>query len=164
MSNFCPEWIFGVSAAYCAHGFLSSENSLNSVARKYADGLSENYNEIKFEELAETAEAMLQFLSEIEAGEEAVNYIDDYIYKRIHFLNNGNERKLSGMFASPLNPEKIQDYSVKASSKVFRATIFGIRNNTMPPAPPGWTISDVDEGLGWFKELIEKPVDLLDNF
>lgn len=164
MSNFCPEWIFGCSSAYCAHGFLSSENSLNAIARKFSIGLNQNYTEIKFEELSDTAEQMLQFLSEINVGEEAVDYLNHYIFKRIHFQNNGSERKLSGMFASPLNPEKLIDYGVKKSLKVFRATIFGIRNNVMEKSPPGWSISDVDEGIKWFKDLVEKPVDLLDNF
>ena len=164
MSNFCPEYLFGCSSAYCAHGFLSSENSLNSISRKYAIGLSELFNEIKYEELSETAEAMLQFLSEINVGEDAVEYLIHYIYKRIHFLNNGSDRKLSGMFASPLNPEKTKDYSVEKTTKVFRATIFGIRNDTMQKAPPGWNITDVDDGVKWFKDLVEKPVNLLDNF
>lgn len=164
MSNFCPEWIYGCSCAYTAHGFLSSENSLNSIARKFSKGLSENYNEIKFEEISETAEGMLQFLSEIEVGDEAVDYLNHYIYKRIHYLNSGSERKISGMFASPLSPEKKRDYSVDQTVKVFRATIFGIRNDTMPKAPPGWVIADVEDGLEWFKNLVEQPVDILDNF
>ena len=63
------------------------------------------------------AEGILQFLSEIEAGEEAVTYIDQYIYKRIYFQNNGSERKLSGLFASPANAEKKKDYNVNNVSK-----------------------------------------------
>ena len=85
---YCPEWLFGCSAAYTAKGFLSSESSLNGIARKFSKGLSEKYKEINFEELSETAEGILQFLSEIEAGEEAVNYIDQYIFKRIYYLNS----------------------------------------------------------------------------
>ncbi len=163
MSQFCPEWIFGCSSAFCARGFLSTENSLNSIARKFATGLNQHYNEIKFEEISETAEGILQFLSEIEAGEDAVEYLDNYIYKRIHFLNNGFERKLSGMFSSALDPVKSKEYSVANTVKVFRVTTFGIRNNTMPKAPPGWSISDVED-LDWLMELIQKPVDILDNF
>ena len=48
--------------------------------------------------------------------------------------------------------------------KVFRVTTFAIRNNTMPKAPAGWSISDVGDDLGWLKELIEKPADILDSF
>ena len=160
---YCPEWIFGCSAALTAKGFLSSENSLNALARKYATGLSEKYSPIKFEEVSETAEGILQFLAEIEVGDEAVEYIDNYVYKRIKYLNNGAERKLSGMFNSAFNPEKEKDYSVENSIKVFRATIYGIRNNTMPKAPPGWNVLEEEE-LDWYKELIEKPIDILDNF
>ena len=53
MSNFCPEWIFGVCSAATAKDFLSSENSLNSISRKFASGLSEKYTEIKFEQISD---------------------------------------------------------------------------------------------------------------
>ena len=55
---------------------------------------------------------ILQFLSEINAGEEAVNYIQDYIHYRVKYESSGSERKLSGMFSSAFDPEKIKDYNV----------------------------------------------------
>ena len=163
MSNFCPEWIFGVCSALTAKEFLASENSLNSVARKYASGLSEKYNEIKFEELSECAEQILQFLSEIEANDEATNYIDRYNFRRVCFKANGAERKISGVFSSALDPIKQKEYQIKNVTKIFRATIFGLRNHTVEDMPPGWDILEVDE-LDWFGELIKKPTDILDNF
>ena len=163
MSDFCPEWIFGVCCGLTAKEFLSSENSLNSVARKYASGLSEKYNEIKFEEISECAEQILQFLSEIEANDEATNYIDRYIYRRVCFKANGAERKLSGVFSSALDPIKQKEYQIKNVTKIFRATIFGLRNNTIEDMQPGWEITDIEE-LDWFGELIKKPTDILDNF
>ena len=33
----------------------------------------------------------------------------------------------------------------------------------MPKAPPGWNVLEEEE-LDWYKELIEKPIDILDNF
>ena len=80
LSKFCPEWIFGVFAAQTSKEFLSSNNSIAAVARKYSNALSERYNEVKFEEIMDVAEKILQFLSEINAGEEAVTYINDYIH------------------------------------------------------------------------------------
>ena len=62
MSNFCPEWLYGVACGLTAKDFLSTENSLNSISRKYASGLSEHFTEIKFEEITECAEQILQFL------------------------------------------------------------------------------------------------------
>ena len=144
MSQFCPEWIFGVCSAATAKEFLSSENSLNSISRKFSEVLSEKYNEIKFEEITACAEEILQFLSDLDANEEAVNYIDSYIYRRICFKSTGAERKMSGMFSSELDPVKTNDYSVKNVTKVFRATIFAIRNQTVIDKPPGWTYEDVE--------------------
>ena len=82
MTTFCPEWVFGCCASYCARGFLSTENSLNSISRKFANGLSEHYKEIKFEEITETAEGILQFLSDINAGEELTANYNLYSYPK----------------------------------------------------------------------------------
>jgi len=163
MTQFCPEWIFGVCSASTAKEFLSSENSLNSISRKFAEGLTEKFNEIKYEEITACAEEILQFLSDLEANENAVDYIDSYIYRRICFKSSGAERKISGMFSSELDPVKTYDYSVKNVVKVFRATIFAIRNNTVSDKPPGWDYESV-ENLDWLKDLLNKPTDILDNF
>ena len=163
MSNFCPEWIFATCCSLTAKEFLSSENSLNSISRKYSEGLSEKFADIKFEEITSCAEEMLQFLSDLEANEDAVNYFDRYIYRRMCFKSSGAERKISGMFSSELDPVKTNDYSVKNVVKVFRATIFALRNNTVTDMPPGWTYEDV-EGLDWLKDLLNKPTNILDNF
>ena len=163
MTQFCPEWIFGVCSASTAKEFLSSENSLNSISRKFSNVLSEKFNEIKYEEITACAEEILQFLSDLEANEEAVNYIDSYIYRRMCFKSSGAERKISGMFSSELDPVKTNEYSGKNVAKIFRATIFAIRNHTLEDMPPGWTYEDV-EGLDWFKDLLNKPTNILDNF
>jgi hypothetical protein len=163
MTKYCPEWIFGICSAATAKEFLSSENSLNSISRKFSEGLSEKFKEIKFEEITACAEEILQFLSDLEANEDAVNYIDSYIYRRMCFKSSGAERKISGMFSSELDPVKTNDYAGKNVAKIFRATIFAIRNHTLEDMPPGWTYEDV-EGLDWFKDLLNKPTNILDNF
>ena len=71
MSKYCPEWIFGIFSAQTSREFLSSNNSIAGISRKYASAISERYNEVKFEEILDVAEKILQFLSEINAGEEA---------------------------------------------------------------------------------------------
>ncbi len=163
MTQFCPEWIVGICCASTAKEFLSSENSLNSISRKFSKGLSEKYNEIYFEEISACAEEILQFLSEIEANDEAVKYLDSYIYRRMCFKSSGTERKISGMFSSELDPIKTNDYSVKNVTKIFRATIFAIRNDTVTDMPPGWTYENVED-LGWLKDLLDSPTNILDNF
>ena len=159
MSKFCPEWIFGIFAAQTSKEFLSSNNSIAAVSRKYSNAISERYNEVKFEEVMDLAEKILQFLSDINAGEEAVTYIDDYIHYRVNFEASGSERKLSGMFSSAFNPEKIKDYNSDKSFKIFKATVFSIRNEALPKATPGWLITDVED-IDWIGEVFNEEPEL----
>ena len=159
MSKFCPEWIFGIFAAQTSKEFLSTNNSIAAVSRKYSNSISERYNEVKFEEIMDLAEKILQFLSDINAGEEAVTYIDDYIHYRVNFEASGSERKLSGMFSSAFDPEKIKDYSSDKSFKIFKATVFSIRNEALPKATPGWLITDVED-IDWIGEVFNEEPEL----
>ncbi|MFL2818525.1 MAG: hypothetical protein ACJ0BR_02580 [Candidatus Puniceispirillales bacterium] len=159
MSKFCPEWIFGIFAAQTSKEFLSTNNSIAAVSRKYSNAISERYNEVKFEEVMDLSEKILQFLSDINAGEEAVTYIDDYIHYRVNFEASGSERKLSGMFSSAFDPEKIKDYNSDKSFKIFKATVFSIRNEALPKATPGWLITDVED-IDWIGEVFNEEPEL----
>ena len=159
MSKFCPEWIFGIFAAQTSKEFLSTNNSIAAVSRKYSNAISEKYNEVKFEEVMDLSEKILQFLSDINAGEEAVTYIDDYIHYRVNFEASGSERKLSGMFSSAFDPEKIKDYNSDKSFKIFKATVFSIRNEALPKATPGWLITDVED-IDWIGEVFNEEPEL----
>ena len=159
MSRFCPEWIFGICSAQTSKEFLSTNNSIAAVSRKYSNAISERYNEVKFEEIMVLAEKILQFLSDINAGEDAVMYIDDYIHYRVKFEASGSERKLSGMFSSAFNPEKIKDYNSDKSFKVFKATVFSIRNDALPKASPGWVITDVED-IDWIGDVFNQEAEL----
>ena len=85
MSKFCPEWIYSTFAAQTSKEFISSNSSIAAISRKYSTAISERFNEVKFEEIMVLAENILQFLSEINAGEDAVNYINDYIHYRVKY-------------------------------------------------------------------------------
>ena len=159
VSNFCPEWVFAVCAAQTAKDFLSTNDSIMSISKKFGSGLSEKYNEIKFEELLDVGEKILQFLSEIGAGEDAIIYLNDFIHYRTNFKSNGAERKLSGMFSSGFDGQKTKEYSSEQSVKVFKATIFSLRNNSIPKSTPGWVITDVED-IDWLGELFTREVEL----
>ena len=159
MSKFCPEWIFSIFASQTSKEFLSSSNSIAGISRKYSTAISERYDEVKFEEVMDLAEKILQFLSDINAGEEAVNYIHDYIHYRVNFEASGSERKLSGMFSSAFDPEKTKDYASDKCFKIFKATVFSIRNDALPKATPGWVITDVED-IGWIGEVFNQETDL----
>jgi hypothetical protein len=109
--------------------------------------------------LLDVGEKILQFLSEIGAGEDAIIYLNDFIHYRTNFKSNGAERKLSGMFSSGFDSQKTKEYSSEQSVKVFKATIFRLRNNTIPKSTPGWVITDVED-IDWLGELFTREVEL----
>ena len=98
-------------------------------------------------------------MSEINAGEDAVNYINDYIHYRVNFESSGSPRKLSGMFSSAFNPQKVKDYDSEKCFKIFKATVFSIKNDALPKATPGWQINDVED-IDWIGEVFNQEPDL----
>ena len=63
------------------------------------------------------------------------------------------------MFSSAFDGSKTKEYDTKESFKIFKATIFSIRNEAFPKATPGWLITDV-ENIDWLGELFNKETDL----
>ena len=118
--------------------------------------LKNRSREVKVMDLAEK---ILQFLSEINAGEDAVNYINDYIHYRVKYESGGSERKLSGMFSSAFNPTKVKEYGSDKCFKIFKATVFSIRNEALPKAEPGWLITDVED-IDWIGEVVSQETEL----
>lgn len=159
---FCPSWIFDISAARVALEFLSAEIPLESVAAKYANGLSEKYSAVTTEELTESAQLILEFLSEVEAGESAVPFINEFCYFRLYFVKVGIPRKMKSMFGSIEDPAKQKEYSGELMIKAFRTHTFNVRGNPEIAAPAGWKLED-DQNLAEFGELVRKQSSLLDS-
>ena len=155
MSNFCPEWIFSICSAKSASDFLSFNLPLMSIGKKFSNKLSEHYDPIKFEEIVDSAEKILHFLSEINASEEAVTLMNDFIYVKSNLNVNGSSRKIKSIFSSEFNGTKNQEYGGDKTIKIFKANIFSIRNNVLPNAPPGWTITDTPD-IDWLGNVSEE--------
>ena len=157
----CPGFIYDMAVARSAAEFLSAELALETYAKKYAEGLSALYSEIAVISITEPAESMLQFLSEIEAGELAVELLNDYVHFRLFFEGVGKPRKMKPMFGSLEDPAKTVEISSMEAAKGFRAYVFAQRSNTVPKAPAGWLLEE-DEHLPKFNELVKQTVSVLD--
>lgn len=157
----CPRFIYEMAVARTAAEYLGSELALETYAKKYADGLTTLYSEIALVSITEPAESMLQFLSEIDAGELAVELLNDYVYFRLFFEGVGKPRKMKPMFGSLEDPVKPVEISSMEAAKGFRAFVFALRSNTAPKAPAGWLLED-DVHLPKFNELVKKNVSVLD--
>ena len=162
MSNFCPEWVFSICSANTAVEFLSQATFLESCAKKYSTGLSIQYSTVEPELMALSAQELLLFLSEIDAGETAVPLLNDFIFNRLKFEATRKPRKIRGIFGSAFDATKTQEYSSEKCTKLFKAMIFGLRSKANPSAPSGWNITQ-EENLEWFGELLAQKTSVLDS-
>ena len=162
MAKFCPEWVFSASVAGVAGGFLSGNAPLTVFANQFSNGINEHYTEIKPEIFEESATKILEFLSEIEAGETAIEYISSYIFKRVKFHANNKPRKLQGIFVDEFAPMKTRDYSAEKAVILFKAFVFSSRSGLNTDIPAGWQIEE-EEGIGWFGDLMKAEPSIFDS-
>jgi hypothetical protein len=144
---FCPDWVYDIAVARTAHEFLANDLPLPAISGKYAEGLSEQYAAIEKDELVDSAESILHFLAEVSAGEEAVTFLNGFVYFRYNFEAVNKSRKLKPMFGAADDPAKNKNYSGDAAVKHFKAYVFGLRSNSAPVAPAGWNLEIEDNTL-----------------
>jgi len=159
---FVPSWVFQVAVMRTASEFLSSELGIDAFGKKYSDGIAKIYSQqIPIEAFTETAQSILEFLAEIEAGDQAVELLTDFTYFRLYNEGVGRPRKMKSMFGSIEDPVKASEFDTTEAVKAFRAYVFGLRSNTVPQAPEGWRLEN-DEHIEALKPLLEESVSLLD--
>ena len=157
----CPSWIFDASVAATAHEFLSGELPLSAYAEKYAEGIASHYLKIDVTEYAKGAELLLEFLSEIDVGEDAALILGDYCYFKIHFEKHNVPRKMNPMFGSVEDGVKKPEASIEQNLKGFRAYTFMWRAKTEEKAPVGWTLSG-DSDVPKLSEIASVQKSMLD--
>ena len=158
---YCPAWMYDIASARVAFEFLHSEMPLESFAAKYSQGFSVNYSDVPEESLLGAAQGMLEFLAEIEAGENAALMLSNFTYYRLYFSGVAMPRKMKPMFGSIEDAQKQKEYSEQLAIKAFRAYIFRLRSNPEDAAPSGWKLED-DEHIVAFGDLVRKQVSILD--
>lgn len=156
-----PDFIFDISVARCAGEYLSSELTLDIFAEKYSQGLSELFEDVDKVSIQEPAEQILLFMSEIDAGDEAVNLINDFVHFRLFYEGVGRPRKMRPLFGALDDGVKARTWSAEAAVKSFRAFSFGLRAKTAPAAPAGWRLED-DGHLPRFNQLVLKQMSVID--
>ena len=159
-----PHWIFEICVSRTASEYLSSELGIEAFSKKYSTGLKKLYNEdIPLKVFENCAQGIVEFLGEIDAGEQAVNLLNDFTYFRLYNEAINKPRKMKSMFGSILDPVKVTEHNAEMMLKSFRAYIFGLRSDAVPKAPPGWVLEN-DEHIVKLKLLFEEKVSVLDIF
>ena len=148
--------------AQTAMEYLSGSSPIDSIARKYARGLSSEYNDVHSGYISSIAESKLRTLSEIEAAENATLILNAYIFRRFKYHRDNKPRRISGMFKSEFSGVKTPLPEEKEMVKMFKAFIFSIRSNVYNYAPTSWTIMAEPEA-SWLGELVAEPASIFDG-
>ena len=136
----CPGWIYEICVARTASEFLRSELGITAFSSKYSSGLAEFYDKIEAILFQEPAEEILKFLSEIQAGEDAAEYLEHFTYFKLNFENANTKRKLNPMFGSIEDPAKNPEIDQLKVIKNFKAFVFSLRSSYIDETPPGWRL------------------------
>ena len=143
---FCPNWLFETSVGLTIYDYITKEYSLEMVAKKFAEGLSKNYQEIPYEEISSPAEECVRFMAELSQSEfeahERANHFTHYILK---FDGLKGPRKMKGLFGSAFDGTKEKKYNEVKIVKDFKAFTFALRSKTVPMAPSGWSLKNEKE-------------------
>ena len=160
MANNCPDWIFDISCARASILFLSQSHPLLSSGKHFCQLLNADYDNLDPNIVSDLAEQMIRFLNEVDAGEEAVPFLDGFIYFRLNYESTTKPRNLKPMFGNP------EAGVVKASHidvlKRFKAYVFGLRSNNSPIPPPGWNMARDSENLKNVNALVTTIINPLD--
>lgn len=159
---FCPNWIFDICVARTGKEFLEAELSLEGVAKKYANFISEHYNEIQPATIQQTVEGLLVFLAEMNANEMATELLNDFCHFRLYYEKIGAPRKMKPIFGSLEDPAKTNELGGEATIKSFKAFVFALRSNTSLKALVGWRLED-DAHVPLLAEVAGKQVSILDS-
>lgn len=165
MSNkdlFCPNWLYEVSVAITVHDYLTKDYSIEMIAKKFSEGLSEEYKDIPVEEISKPAETCIRFMAEIQGAEfEAHERANHFIHYRLKFNGIKGPRKLKTLLGSAFDGDKQKKYNEENMVKDFKAYCFALRSGTVPKASSGWSIKN-EEDLGFYKDIIGKDFSLDD--
>lgn len=154
-----PDWVFGASCAVIAKRYVMGMLPVDAYTNSFAQTLSRYYGDASSDRLMAGVEGILRFLMEIEDAD--IEFLcDSFIYNRTCFDENGNPRKIKGLFRSALAPAK-QRTGVEATIKAFRAFVFRLRANPDLRVPPGWDIDTVAD-IDWLGEMFKQKVEITD--
>ena len=161
MSGFCPQWVYSACIGLVLKDFLEKDIPLDMLGRKYGKELSEKYDEINPIQIASISEDIVRILAEVEAGSDAIKYINGFVYFIVNFESIGKTRTRKLLLGSIFDPEKELKYDEKLIVRSFKAYMYSLRSGATPAAPSGWSL-DQEKDLDFLKEIALKEFSIFD--
>ena len=161
MNGFCPQWVYSACIGLVLKDFLEKDIPLDMLARKYGKELSEKYDEVNPIQMAAIAEDIVRLLAEIEAGTDAVNYINGFVYFTVNFEGIGKTRNKKLLFGSIFDPDRELKYDEKIIVRSFKSYMYSLRSGATPSAPTGWSL-DQEKEIDFLKDIALKEISIFD--
>lgn len=160
MAVYCPQWVYAVCTGLTAKDFLVKDIPIDLVAKKYTKSLLVKYDEVNSIEISSIAEDIIRLLNEVEAGGDAIKYLDGFIYNLINF-DNGKIRNRKLLLGSIFDGERDKSYEEKDILKMFKSYMFSLRSELTKPAPSSWKIND-EKDIDFLKDLATEDFTIFD--
>ena len=157
MPKYCPRWLFDCISAQCGIDYIDIGHGLSFISKKYADGLSEDYEELSAKELEKQAEKFLRALSDYNINENSINFLKTYIFYRFNYSNRYVKRNFNSIFLDPFvtkKKNKIEDDDALSS---LRAFLFEWRSKATVKVQKNWSLG-TQKDYKKLAKLVQKPL------
>lgn len=142
--KYCPIWVYDCVVSQSVSDFILYGTDLALPCRKFADGLSELFEEISLEELVRASELIVQFLVEQKINENSTDLISNFSFFRFYFVSKKTRRKFGGIFGTRLS-DGIREYNGNETLKNFKAYYYETRSDVATTGSPGWSLATQTE-------------------
>ncbi len=160
MAAYCPQWVFAVCVGLSAKDFLMKDIPIDLVSKKYAKSLQKKYEDVNPIEIASISEDIIRLLAEVEAGQDAVKYLNGFVYNLINF-DYGKKRNRKPILGSIFDGEKEKNYEEKDIVKMFKSYMFSLRSEFSKPAPSSWRIED-EKDIDFLRDIAVEEFTIFD--
>ena len=142
--KYCPVWVYDCVVAQTVSDFILYGVDLAQPCRKFAAGLTEEFEEVSLEELVRASELVVHFLVEEKINEGSTDLLSNFSFYRFHYASKKTRRKFGGIFGSNLS-DGVREYSGNETLKNLKAYYYESRSAVAIVGSPGWSLATQTE-------------------
>ena len=157
MPKYCPQWLLDCIVAQCGIDYIDIGHGLSFISKKYADGLSEDYDEFTAKEIEQKAEILLRVLSDYNINEKSIKFLQTYIFYRFNYSNRYVKRNFNSIFLDPFVTKRKHKIDNDDELSSLRAFIFEWRSKATVKVQKNWSLGSQKEYKKLAK-LVQKPL------
>lgn len=142
--KYCPNWVYDCVVSQSVNDFILYGIDLVQPCGKFANGLSELFEEVSLEELVRASEIIVRFLVEQKINENSTDLLSSFSYYRFYFASKQTRRKFGGIFGAKLS-DGTREYNGNETLKNLKAYYYETRSEVAIAGSPGWSLATQTE-------------------